>query len=60
MKRRGRLRTGGPRAGTALLDAGAEPQQPITDVGGGRLIATATDPDGNAIGLLQDSEADQA
>ena len=39
-----------------LLRAGAAVQSPITDVGGGRLIATLTDPDGNPIGLLQDSE----
>jgi predicted enzyme related to lactoylglutathione lyase len=37
----------------ALLEAGAEAQQPISDVGGGKLIATVTDPDGNVIGLLQ-------
>jgi len=28
---------------------------PVTDVGGGRLVATVTDPDGNVLGLLQDS-----
>jgi predicted enzyme related to lactoylglutathione lyase len=38
----------------ALLAAGAETQQPVNDVGGGRLIATARDADGNPIGLLQD------
>jgi predicted enzyme related to lactoylglutathione lyase len=38
----------------ALLAAGAASQQPVRDVGGGRLIATLTDPDGNVIGLLQD------
>lgn len=37
----------------ALLDAGAEMQQPITDVGGGKLIAAVTDADGNVTGLLQ-------
>jgi predicted enzyme related to lactoylglutathione lyase len=26
----------------------------MTDVGGGRLVATVTDPDGNVFGLLQD------
>jgi len=36
-----------------LLDAGAEEVQGVTDVGGGRLIATAKDADGNIIGLLQ-------
>jgi predicted enzyme related to lactoylglutathione lyase len=37
----------------ALLDAGAETQQAVTDVGGGTLIATVTDADGNVIGLRQ-------
>jgi predicted enzyme related to lactoylglutathione lyase len=37
----------------AVLDAGAETVQAITDVGGGRLVATAKDADGNIIGLLQ-------
>jgi len=37
----------------ALLAAGAEAQQPVTDVGGGTLIATVQDGDGNVIGLLQ-------
>ncbi|MEP6561253.1 MAG: glyoxalase, partial [Nakamurella sp.] len=34
--------------------AGAIMQEPAHDVGGGRLIATFTDPDGNVLGLLQD------
>jgi len=38
----------------ALVGAGAEPVQPVTDVGGGKLIATVKDADGNVIGLLQD------
>ena len=38
---------------TQLLDAGAEEVQGVTDVAGGRLIATAKDFDGNVIGLLQ-------
>ena len=29
-------------------------KEPAHDVGGGRLVATVTDPDGNVIGLLQD------
>jgi len=37
----------------SLLDAGAKIQQDIKDVGGGRLIASVTDPDGNIIGLRQ-------
>ena len=36
-----------------LLDAGAKVQQDIKDVGGGALIASAMDPDGNIIGLRQ-------
>ena len=38
-----------------LLDAGAEVQQEVKDVGGGKLIASAKDTDGNVIGLLQSS-----
>jgi predicted enzyme related to lactoylglutathione lyase len=38
-----------------LLDAGAQPKQEITDVGGGRLIASVSDADGNIVGLLQDA-----
>ena len=34
--------------------AGAIVKQPARDVGGGRLVATVTDPDGNVLGLLQD------
>jgi predicted enzyme related to lactoylglutathione lyase len=34
--------------------AGATLKEPARDVGGGRLVATVTDPDGNVIGLLQD------
>lgn len=36
-----------------LLDAGAEEQQAIRDVGGGKLIASLKDADGNIIGLIQ-------
>ncbi len=32
--------------------AGATVQEPAHDVGGGRLVATVTDPDGNVLGLL--------
>jgi predicted enzyme related to lactoylglutathione lyase len=35
--------------------AGATVREPAHDVGGGRLVATFTDPDGNVLGLLQDS-----
>jgi predicted enzyme related to lactoylglutathione lyase len=34
--------------------AGATVKEPPRDVGGGRLVATITDPDGNVLGLLQD------
>jgi predicted enzyme related to lactoylglutathione lyase len=36
-----------------LLDAGAQVQQEIQDVGGGMLIATVKDADGNILGLRQ-------
>jgi predicted enzyme related to lactoylglutathione lyase len=29
---------------------------PTAATGGGRLVATVTDPDGNVLGLLQDTE----
>jgi predicted enzyme related to lactoylglutathione lyase len=34
--------------------AGATVKDPAHDVGGGRLVATVTDPDGNVLGLIQD------
>jgi len=34
--------------------AGAKVNEPAHNVGGGRLVATFTDPDGNVLGLLQD------
>lgn len=34
--------------------AGAEVREAPHDVGGGRLVATFTDPDGNMLGLVQD------
>ena len=34
--------------------AGATVHEPADDVGGGRLVATVSDPDGNMLGLLQD------
>jgi predicted enzyme related to lactoylglutathione lyase len=34
--------------------AGATLKEAPRDVGGGRLVATVTDPDGNILGLLQD------
>jgi predicted enzyme related to lactoylglutathione lyase len=34
--------------------AGATVKEPAREVGGGRLVATFTDPDGNVLGLIQD------
>ncbi|HYB29780.1 MAG TPA: VOC family protein [Solirubrobacteraceae bacterium] len=34
--------------------AGATVKEPTRDVGGGRLVASFTDPDGNVLGLVQD------
>ena len=34
--------------------AGATVKEPAHDVGGGRLVATVTDTEGNVLGLLQD------
>jgi predicted enzyme related to lactoylglutathione lyase len=39
----------------ALTSAGAKTLEGIKDVGGGRLIASAKDADGNLIGLAQDA-----
>jgi predicted enzyme related to lactoylglutathione lyase len=36
-----------------LLDTGAETQRVVRDVGGGKLIASVKDADGNSIGLIQ-------
>jgi predicted enzyme related to lactoylglutathione lyase len=41
----------------ALREAGAEVLQDVQDVGGGRLIASVKDTDGNFVGLLQDPAA---
>ncbi|GAA2336444.1 VOC family protein [Dactylosporangium salmoneum] len=37
-----------------VVAAGAVVREDVRDVGGGRLVATVTDPDGNVLGLLQD------
>lgn len=37
----------------ALLDAGAQAHQEPRDVGGGKLVASVKDADGNVIGLVQ-------
>jgi predicted enzyme related to lactoylglutathione lyase len=39
-----------------LLDAGAQVQQEVQDVGGGKLIASVKDADSNIIGLIQSPE----
>ena len=36
-----------------LTEAGAQVQQAVRDVGGGKLIATLKDADGNMLGLVQ-------
>ncbi|MET0693607.1 MAG: VOC family protein [Propionibacteriaceae bacterium] len=36
-----------------LLAAGATVQRPVSDVGGGKLVATVQDLDGNLVGLIQ-------
>lgn len=38
----------------AFTGAGAQVRADVTDVGGGKLIATVADVDGNAIGLTQE------
>jgi predicted enzyme related to lactoylglutathione lyase len=37
-----------------VIAAGAAVKDAARDVGGGRLVATFTDPDGNVLGLVQD------
>ncbi|WP_067691613.1 VOC family protein [Nocardia jejuensis] len=37
-----------------LTAAGATVKDPAREVGGGRLVATVTDTDGNVLGLIQD------
>ncbi|MBS2963514.1 hypothetical protein KGA66_10685 [Actinocrinis puniceicyclus] len=39
----------------ALLESGARTVDEVRDVGGGRLVASVQDPDGNPIGLVQDA-----
>lgn len=39
---------------TEVTAAGATVREPAHDVGGGRLVATVSDRDGNVLGLLQD------
>jgi hypothetical protein len=51
--------TGSPTQGVKTVlhpvsDLAAAKKEPAHDVGGGRLVATVTDPDGNVLGLLQD------
>jgi predicted enzyme related to lactoylglutathione lyase len=37
----------------ALVEAGGSVKDDVNDVGGGKLIATVADPDGNTLGLAQ-------
>ncbi len=37
-----------------VIAAGAAVKESVRDVGGGRLVASVTDPDGNVLGLVQD------
>ena len=37
-----------------VTGAGAKVNEPAREVGGGRVVATFTDPDGNVLGLIQD------
>ena len=37
--------------------AGATLRDPVSEVGGGRVVASVVDPDGNVLGLIQDKEA---
>ncbi|MGF6881402.1 putative enzyme related to lactoylglutathione lyase [Nocardia sp. GAS34] len=39
----------------AVTAAGATVQEAVHNVGGGRQVATVTDPDGNVLGLIQDN-----
>lgn len=41
----------------SLLEAGAQTVEEVRDVGGGRLVASVTGPEGNPIGLVQDTAA---
>ena len=38
---------------TLMVDRGADPRDPVTDVGGDIKVATIADPFGNVIGLIQ-------
>ncbi len=39
----------------SLLDSGAQIEQALRDVGGGKLVASVKDADGNVIGLIQEA-----
>jgi predicted enzyme related to lactoylglutathione lyase len=41
----------------SLMEVGSQILREIQDVGGGRLVASVKDSDGNIIGLIQDQEA---
>ncbi len=48
--------TAGVKTVLQVTAAGATVTEPMRDVGGGRLVATVSDPDGNVLGLLQDRQ----
>jgi predicted enzyme related to lactoylglutathione lyase len=39
----------------SLVDGGSQTLREVNDVGGGRLVASIRDPEGNIIGLVQDA-----
>ena len=43
-----------------LLELGAEPLDPVTDVGGGIKVAAVTDPFGNRFGIIENPHFDPA
>lgn len=43
-----------------LTAAGATVYEPVREVGGGRVVATVADPDGNILGLVEDRPAAQS
>ena len=43
-----------------LTEAGATVYEPVREVGGGRVVASIADPDGNILGLAEDRPAAQS
>ena len=44
----------------SFIAAGGQAQQEVRDIGGGKLIATVNDADGNTIGLMQSPPAHES